>query len=346
MKFLGNQNLEKYQIKNLVVDKGTSFPRVKGHGQLFFRTDHDALYLRMNNVWKNIMSYDRPTLTITANSSSKLYGSVVAFAGTEFTVTGLLPGHSVTSVTLTSTGAQASALITGSPYPIIPSNAIGVGLSSYTVVYVNGSLTVRDATPVNIMLIPSFTKFISTIGVGDPEAVYDNGAYVWGADGVYNIGTYIISPGKYRSLQDNNVNNEPTTSPLWWVADTAAPDEQSSLQQSENNDNGSGASASQYSEFKVTFPHPISITRICVYSCYGFGRNEMGGSHTGYVQLYVNGALIRSLGETRYHANINDPVVRDGVTEVKLLCYGWQQGGITPKGGYTCMGELEIWSII
>ncbi len=82
-------------------------------------------------------------LTITANSMTKNYGDVVIFAGTEFTTTGLVNGDEVTSVTLTSAGAAATATVTGSPYPIVPSTALGSGLANYTIGYVNGTLTVN-----------------------------------------------------------------------------------------------------------------------------------------------------------------------------------------------------------
>ena len=86
------------------------------------------------------------TLTITANSTSKTYGDTVSFAGTEFTDTGLLNEDTVTSVTLTSAGAAATATVDGSPYAIVPSAATGTGLDNYTITYVNGNLTVTTAT--------------------------------------------------------------------------------------------------------------------------------------------------------------------------------------------------------
>ena len=46
-------------------------------------------------------------LTITANSTSKTYGNTLTFAGTAFTESGLVNGDTVSSVTLTSTGAPA-----------------------------------------------------------------------------------------------------------------------------------------------------------------------------------------------------------------------------------------------
>ena len=82
------------------------------------------------------------TLTITASARSKTYGDAVTFAGTEFTSVGLTNGDAVTSVTLTSTGAAATASVAGSTYPIVATAAVGTGLSNYSISYVNGALTV------------------------------------------------------------------------------------------------------------------------------------------------------------------------------------------------------------
>jgi hypothetical protein len=86
-------------------------------------------------------------LTITATNASKTYGQAVAFAGTEFTTTGLViaNGDAVTGVTLTSAGAAAAAPVAGSPYAIVPSAATGSGLSNYSITYANGALTVKPA---------------------------------------------------------------------------------------------------------------------------------------------------------------------------------------------------------
>src|SRR5207244_11726571 len=58
------------------------------------------------------------SLTITANSTSKTYGQMLTFAGTEFASSGLINGDTVTSVTLSSTGAAATATVASSPYAI------------------------------------------------------------------------------------------------------------------------------------------------------------------------------------------------------------------------------------
>lgn len=79
-------------------------------------------------------------LTIRANNANKIYGTALAFAGTEFTTTTLYNSDTVTSVTLGSAGATAIAIV-GS-YPIIPSAALGTGLTNYAITYANGALTV------------------------------------------------------------------------------------------------------------------------------------------------------------------------------------------------------------
>ena len=88
------------------------------------------------------LTLNKAALTITANNRTKTFGQAVTFAGTEFTPNGLLNGDTVTSVTLTSSGAAANATVAGSPYSIVPSAAAGSGLGNYAISYVNGLLTV------------------------------------------------------------------------------------------------------------------------------------------------------------------------------------------------------------
>jgi len=85
-------------------------------------------------------------LTVTANSSSKTYGQTVTFAGTEFIDSGLVNGDTVTSATLASTGSSPTEPVSGSPYSITITNAVGDGgLTNYNITYVNGTLTVNKA---------------------------------------------------------------------------------------------------------------------------------------------------------------------------------------------------------
>ncbi len=92
------------------------------------------------------LTVDPKALTVTASNRTKTYGTAVTFAGTEFTVGGLVNADTVTSVTLTSSGAAATATVPGSPYAIAPSAAVGTGLGNYSISYVNGALTVNPKT--------------------------------------------------------------------------------------------------------------------------------------------------------------------------------------------------------
>jgi hypothetical protein len=97
-------------------------------------------------VWSRDVAFivvpGQASLMITANDQSKTYGDALSLGGGAFTTAGLLPGDSVSSVTLTSAGAAASASVSGSPYAIVPSAASGTGLDKYAITYVDGSLTV------------------------------------------------------------------------------------------------------------------------------------------------------------------------------------------------------------
>ncbi len=84
-------------------------------------------------------------LTITADDQTKTYGDTVTFLGTEFTTSGLTNSDTVDSVTLTSGGAAATASVTGSPYDIVASAAVGTGLANYSITYLDGELTVTKA---------------------------------------------------------------------------------------------------------------------------------------------------------------------------------------------------------
>ena len=123
------------------------------------------------------------TLTITAKNAGKIYGTVATFSGTDFTESGLATGagDSITGVTETSDGAPASAVV-GS-YDIVPSAATGSGLGNYTIVYVNGTLTVTTAGTVttvsssaNPSVLGNTVTFTATITPN--SGAFDNGGTV------------------------------------------------------------------------------------------------------------------------------------------------------------------------
>ena len=81
---------------------------------------------------------NRKALSITADNQTKTYGTAYTFDETtpgDFSVSGLVNGDTVTSVSLSSAGAAATATVAGSPYTISVSNAVGTGLGNYTITY-------------------------------------------------------------------------------------------------------------------------------------------------------------------------------------------------------------------
>ena len=110
-----------------------------------FAPNDPATYTTVSNTVA--INVQKAPLGVTANNQAKTYGQNITFAGTEFSTSGLVPGDTATSGTLSSTGAASTAAVSGSPYPITITNAIGnSGLTNYNITYVNGSLTVSRAT--------------------------------------------------------------------------------------------------------------------------------------------------------------------------------------------------------
>jgi uncharacterized repeat protein (TIGR01451 family) len=96
--------------------------------------------ISFNDFTNGILAVTPAPLTITANSTNKVYNTTLVFAGTEFSTSALVAGDSVTNVSLASAGAGSGAGV-GS-YSIIPSGAVGKGLTNYSLTYSNGVLTV------------------------------------------------------------------------------------------------------------------------------------------------------------------------------------------------------------
>jgi len=88
------------------------------------------------------LSVDPAALTITASSASKTYGQTTVVDG--YSVSGLVNGDTVSTVSVTSDGSAATAFV--GDYAVTASAATGSGLSNYVVTYVNGKLTVVPAS--------------------------------------------------------------------------------------------------------------------------------------------------------------------------------------------------------
>src|SRR5205807_1158776 len=101
----------------------------------------------------------------------------------------LVNNGAVSSVTLTSAGATATAAVAGSPYAITPSAAAGTGLTNYTITYKDGKLTVnrRNATWTT-------NPNSKTYGYADPLPLTTGSGDFLAADGV--TATYSRAAGE------------------------------------------------------------------------------------------------------------------------------------------------------
>ena len=94
-----------------------------------------------------LLTVNPAPLGITATNCTKTYGQNLVFAGTEFVYSPSQNLETIDSVTITSAGAISNAPVSGSPYSIVPSAAIGGTFTpgNYAITYTNGTLTVNPA---------------------------------------------------------------------------------------------------------------------------------------------------------------------------------------------------------
>ena len=197
----------------------------------FTPTDTNSYVTATANVPLDILPQP---LTLTANSTNKIYGSPITLAGTNFTTAGLVNGDTVSNVTLTCAGTGAAAG-TGD-YDIVPSAATGTRLTNYVIQYVNGTLTVNPAALLvhaanqsrlygqpNPPFTASITGFVNS---EDTNALI--GALVFGTAAGTNspVGSYAIVPGGLIAINYaitfSNGTLTVTPFPLTVSADNAA----------------------------------------------------------------------------------------------------------------------------
>jgi len=112
-------------------------------------------------------------LTITARDGWKTYGMTLVWVldaywpGSYITVNGLLNGDTVTDISLTTAGAPAAATL--GTYPIIPSAAVGLGLTNYNITYAPGTLTVT--APAGALIVTPESQ-VMTYGGAVPPLTY------------------------------------------------------------------------------------------------------------------------------------------------------------------------------
>jgi hypothetical protein len=205
------------------------------------------------------LTVNRAILTITAKNQSKTYGTVLSFTGTEFTSAGLITGDSITSVTLSSAGGPATATVAGSPYTIVPTSAVGTGLTNYTITYVNGAFTVNPA-PLTITGKNQSKTYGTTFTFTGAE--FTIGGTLYNGDAVTSVS--LTSPGALA--------NAPVAgSPYAIVASSAA---------------GSGLSnyAMTYVNGILTvIPAPLTITTLPAAKVYGDPLPIFSVTYSGFV---------------------------------------------------------------
>ena len=143
-------------------------------------------------------------LTITANNATKTYGLTASLSGTAFTASGLQNGETIGSVTLTSTGAPATAAV--GTYSIVPSAATGgtFNAANYAITYATtGTLTVgskaltvtanSSSKTYGLTLIFAGTEF-STSGLVNSDSVTSVALVSGGAPALASAGSYAIVP--------------------------------------------------------------------------------------------------------------------------------------------------------
>jgi hypothetical protein len=153
----------------------------------------------------NITPAGLTLLSLSANDASKMYGDAFTFTGTEFTPVGLIGSDTISGISLTSTGAAATANVGN--YAIVPSNAVfGTGsASNYNITYANGTLTVTQR-PVTITAQAASMVY----GNADPTLFDVVGLTAWdnattafsgrfGHAGGNNVGTHAITQGSFTS---------------------------------------------------------------------------------------------------------------------------------------------------
>ncbi|MDE1996613.1 MAG: hypothetical protein KGI75_29210, partial [Rhizobiaceae bacterium] len=151
---------------------------------------------------------NRAALTITADDQEKTYGDTFSFDGPEFTTDGLKNHETVGTISLSSSGASATAGVNGrTPYSITGSGVSGgtFDASNYDITYVSGGLTVNKASLT--VTADGASKTYDGLGYSGGNGVSYSGfvngegasmlggtiAYGGSAQGAVNAGSYTIA---------------------------------------------------------------------------------------------------------------------------------------------------------
>ena len=105
---------------------------------------YELNYMNIGNL-----SVNRANLTITASPQNTTYGTPLTLDITKFTSRGLLNNDSITSIILKQNNnlvvpaIQSAGIYSGNTNGIVASDAIGIGLNNYLILYKTGNLTIN-----------------------------------------------------------------------------------------------------------------------------------------------------------------------------------------------------------
>ncbi len=174
-------------------------------------------------------------LTITADSTGKVYGQALNLGSTAFITSTLYNGDTIASVSLSSPGAAATADVTGSPYAITAGGAtagLNTDLANYAIIYMPGSLTVSPAALVISAdgASKTYGQVVSFSGDEFEPAGLVNGDSIAsvslgspGAAATATVGNYAITPSNATAGSGTDLNNYTITYMTGPLAVSPAP---------------------------------------------------------------------------------------------------------------------------
>ncbi|PZV82154.1 gliding motility-associated-like protein [Algoriphagus aquaeductus] len=249
---------------------------------------------------KGTLTVGKKALTITANSDSKTYGDTYNFEGTEFTTEELEEGDAVTSVTLTSTGAPATATVNA--YDILISEAEGTGLSNYEITYEKGTLTVgkkaltitanSDSKTYGTAYTFAGTEF-TTEGLTNEDAVTSATITSTGAPATATVNTYdiLISEADGPGLSNYEITYEKGTLTVGKKAVTITADDKSKTYGEANPALTFTYNGLVNGDTQVATEPGISTTATQSSNAGTYPITLMGGEDQNYTITLVNGTL-------------------------------------------------------
>ncbi len=146
------------------------------------------------------VTVNKAALTVSAGDATKVYGSTALnFNGQPFTTTGLVNSDTVTGVTLTSAGQNATAGVNGgTAYALAASAAVGTGLANYDVTYTDGTVKVTPAA----LTLAALPQTVLTGGSANLAAILGTTYTVAGLQNNDKLSDLLASGPTLSSTQD------------------------------------------------------------------------------------------------------------------------------------------------